>query len=380
MMDTVGTSYISERYAVRKITNMFSEDMENIYYVKTVGNSAGYKENKMVADYTASLDTIKYCGFFTGGVMSDSSDYSLEGINVIIADSSLIDMGNLKLTEKQKQAVLEDDSEYQKILLGANYKDKYSVGDVFTVSIEKENDVCIAGFLEKGASWPIRGKMFDTYGNGDSYTLDDSGILLTSDYSLYDTSKYTDSAMEFYYCVSGDSQEVEEDIRSFAVENNLTVGIVSIKDLINQQIEESGLGENKSALATVMFFAVSIISMLSASITYIMVNQTQYGIMMACGMRRREVYRLSNLYNLVLLVLPMIFVWVLRQISLFKNIFVGSKYIQSNIMIENVVAAHEYILPVIFVGIVLIMFGLTAVSPVAALRKKNISDLIYEKE
>jgi hypothetical protein len=186
--------------------------------------------------------------------------------------------------------------------------------------------------------------------------------------------------MEFYYCVSGDSREVEEDIRNFAVENSLTIGIVSIKDLIDQQIEESGLGENKSALATVMFFAVSIISMLSASITYIMVNQTQYGIMMACGMRRREVYRLSNLYNLVLLVLPMIFVWVLRQISLFKNIFVGSKYIQSNIMIENVVAAHEYILPVIFVGIVLIMFGLTAVSPVAALRKKNISDLIYEKE
>ena len=64
MLDIVFTSYISSRYALDRITNMFSNNYKDIYYIQCIGNSNTYKNGQTIVNYIKELDNIKYSGFF----------------------------------------------------------------------------------------------------------------------------------------------------------------------------------------------------------------------------------------------------------------------------------------------------------------------------
>ena len=49
-------------------------------------------------------------------------------------------------------------------------------------------------------------------------------------------------------------------------------------------------------------------------------------------------------------------------------------------MKENIVVAHEYALPIVLIGIVLLMFITVGIVPNIIFRKMRISDFIQEKE
>ncbi len=69
-----------------------------------------------------------------------------------------MDMGNLNLSDEQKQ-LLDSNDGYQKVFLGANLEGQYNIGDICTVSPYSENDAVVAGFLKK----VLHGQREDVY-------------------------------------------------------------------------------------------------------------------------------------------------------------------------------------------------------------------------
>lgn len=375
MIDIVFTNYISSRYALDRIKNMFSDNYKDIYYIQCIGNSGTYENGQKIVNYIKGLEHIKYSGFFSEAVMIKGEN----SVSGIVAEQDLADMGNLNLSHEQKQ-ILHSNDGYQKVFLGANLKGQYNIGDICTVSVYSEDDAVVAGFLKKGASWPKRGRLFNNQVNGDSYVLDNKCILLTTDYSKYDTAPVIDSSFEYYYCINDNAQEINNNIRNFAVESGLTVSIVSIEEMINKEIEDKGLTRNTNATATVYFMIASLFSMIVTTIVHLYSDRTSYGIMISCGMRVKEVIRLSYIYNGAIFLFPSFIIWGVRQFKLFGSLYVGNAYIDGNILKENIVVAHEYAFPVVLVGIVLLMFITVGIVPNVIFRKVKISHLIQEKE
>lgn len=375
MLDIVFTSYISSRYALDRITNMFSNNYKDIYYIQCIGNSNTYKNGQTIVNYIKGLENIRYSGFFGETVMIKDEN----SVNGIVAEWDLMDMGNLNLSDEQKQ-LLDSNDGYQKVFLGANLEGQYNIGDICTVSPYSKDDAVVAGFLKKGASWAKRGRLFNNQASGDSYVLDNRFILLTKDYSKYDTASFVDFSYEYYYCIHGDAEKINNNIRNFAVKNGLTVSITSIEEMIDKEIEDKGLVHNTNATATVYFMIASLFSMIVTAIVHLYSDRASYGIMISCGMRVKEVIRLSYIYNGAIFLFPSLIIWGVRQFKLFGSLYVGNVYINGNILKENIVVAHEYVLPVILISIVLLMFVTVGIVPNIIFRKMKISDLIQEKE
>lgn len=375
MLDIVFTNYISSRYALDRITNMFSNNYKDIYYIQCIGNSNTYENGQTIVNYIKELENIRYSGFFSEAVMIKDEN----SINGIVVQWDLMDMGNLNLSDEQKQS-LDSNNGYQKVLLGANLKGQYNIGDICTVSLYSKDDAVVAGFLKKGSSWPKRGRLFNNQASGDSYVLDNQFLLLTNDYSKYDTASFVDFSYEYYYCIDGDAEKINNNIRNFAVENGLTVSIISIEEMVNKEIEDKGLAHNANATATIYFMIASLFSMIVTTIVHLYSDRASYGIMISCGMRVKEVIRLSYIYNGAIFLFPSLIIWGVRQFKLFGSLYVGNIYIDGNILKENMVVAHEYALPIVLISIVLFMFVTVGIVPNIIFRKMKISDLIQEKE
>ena len=136
MVDTVGTRYFQSRHAINKITNMFGEEPENVSYVSAVVKTDRYSSNKVIRDYIKTLDKVEYSGFFSGAAANDLIDG--ESVDIITAEKSLENLGNLKLTDELRALMDGAADGYEPVLLGSNYRGRVEIGDVFTVSIYEE--------------------------------------------------------------------------------------------------------------------------------------------------------------------------------------------------------------------------------------------------
>ena len=66
--------------------------------------------------------------------------------------------------------------------------------------------------------WPKRGRLFDVSTGEDIYTLENSGIIITDNYELYDTSKVADTSYEYYFLVSDYNKDIVYDkIKAFVI-------------------------------------------------------------------------------------------------------------------------------------------------------------------
>ena len=69
------------------------------------------------------------------------------------------------------------------IVIGMSIK----TGIQFNYYEENEKSSCeIAGYLKKGASWPLKGKLFGGVSDIDSYNLDNTIVVITPNYEYFD--------------------------------------------------------------------------------------------------------------------------------------------------------------------------------------------------
>lgn len=379
MVDTVATSYYSDEYAIRRMTNMFNEDPHCVNYIKIVGANINRASAQKISSYVRTVDEVKYCGFFDSGTSVDLIEG--EQINIVISDIALMNMGNLKLTEEHREVVENVKDGYQPVLLGSNYKGKVQVGDVFTLSLTKENDCIVAGFLSKGAAWPIRGRLFNQASNTDSYNLDNSGILLTKNYQDYDTSVMEDSAFEFYYVTDRNKNDnVRQKIIDYATENKISVGIVNEGEQIQQEKENNNFTNDKAFVVTILLLLLSLLSMTTSSVVYCMLNKKNYGVMIVSGMKKREITALTGVYNTGLFVVSALMAWIVRQYEIFgKLIPVRDKYTAELLYLKDVVA-HMQVMPMIFICMIIVMIIIVSVVPAVLISRMAPVEMLYERE
>lgn len=375
MIDVVGTEYLNSHIAIDGINNMFSENTGNIYYAKVVGDNAGYENNIKLSEYIKGLENVSYSGFMANNASTDLIEG--ECVYVVIADMRLINMGNLKLTEEMKEKILScKHQNYQPLLLGSEYKGKANVGDVCTVSVYKENDAMVIGFLEEDAAWPRNGELFNNSSNGESYSMDGKGILFVSDYSQYDTSMTADYAQEYYYVVEDmHNDEVEDSILDYALENGMTVRITNIKEVIDDKIQDSGLKDNNEFYVVIIFILVSIFSLTAVSVIYILINQYNYAVLIVCGVQKKELTECLAINNTLIYLLPGMLVWFIRQYKLFGFLYMDNTSLQNNLLIYNQYTAHMKMLPVI-ICIILVVQLLTIIIPAIYIHRLSISDTL----
>ena len=296
MVDIVATSYFGTKYAINETTKMFSSDINNINYVCAGGTDATYEDGRKLTEYVEKLDEVEKSGYFSEGV-AQGLDNDLR-IPVVIADTKIQQIGNLKLSNKLKEAMQNVPQGYQCMLLGYNYKNKVNIGDIFSASIYKNDKCIVVGFLQKDAMWPKRGRLFDVSTGEDIYTLENSGIIITDNYELYDTSKVADTSYEYYFLVSDYNKDIVYDkIKAFASENSITALIVNIGENIQNKIEENGLSNNKNITATVMFVILATLSMSVSCVVHCMLDKKSYGTMVVCGMKKKEIIKMTVFYN-----------------------------------------------------------------------------------
>ena len=88
MVDMVGTSYFSDKYAIDGMANMFYENPECVNYIKVVGTSRTSAAAQTISDYVRTVDDIKYCGYFNDGAATDLIEG--ETVHVVISDPNTL--------------------------------------------------------------------------------------------------------------------------------------------------------------------------------------------------------------------------------------------------------------------------------------------------
>lgn len=376
MIDEVCFSYFQANYAVYKTKQMFHEDIENVHYISLVGKKEDAASGAMLADYVKHMQEVAYSGYFSEGVISELSE---DPITVIICETSLMNMGNLKLDDTEKEKLLHANGAYQQVLLGSDFVHTTKIGEPCSVSLTQENDCVVAGFLKKGAAWPGRGSLFHVRTNGRVYRLDHAAILLTDAYERYDTFRLENVTSEYYYVTKKGQKEVAaEKIRSFATEQGLTVKIQNIADSISEEIRENRVTGNASFPAMLLFVVITMISMTASSIVYCLLHKRDYGILLVCGMKRWEIASLTYIYNGILSVFAAMAAWLIRQREIFGTIFVQVN--ADDILQENELVGHVQWMPWLLLGMVFVILLVSGMVPTGILFRMKPAQMVLEQK
>lgn len=377
MADSVLTDYMSSRYAVSRISAMFGAAPEDVSYVTMLNNTASIGESDAVREYLLEHAKVMGCGYFNEQAALDLMENKT--VNIIISDISLMQMGNLKLSDAQKQRLLDDDSGYQPVLLGWEYQKQVEAGAVFTLSWVEEKDCIVAGFLPKGAAWPKKYKLFGGTGATDSYNLDNRGILLTKNYEGY-TNTLGAADLIYYIAQPGAEEQVRQDVKRFAIEKGLSIGVNNAGEQIAAEKLENHISDDKTFLAALLLSLLAVISISASSVIYCLLNRKQYGVMMVCGLRQRDLIWMIVVQNAIIIVLSAIAGWIVKQVQLFGGLVPQADKRMFELMFLRDFIPHDVYMPFVLLLLSVVMLVVSSVLPARVIRRTALINLLYRKE
>lgn len=378
MTDVMFTDYYARKHYISRIDSMFGYDAENVNYVQYL--------NLMNPDYTVEkgdelIDFIKKhnnvlaCGRFCSGkaqkILNDSN------VNAVIVEKDITIMGNLGISN-ENQTDLED---YNLVYVGYNLKKYFNIGDEFDFYVDTDDSKCVvAGYLDKNASWPIKGNMFAAVATQDSFTLEDKIVVVTKNYEVFDNSGGMPDIIYFIVDNQENISQVQSDIIKKSADNNLGVKVVNEGQLLKQQKENNNITENKSFVATVLLFLLALLSMSAASIVFCLIGIQEYGIMVISGVSKKQLIIMNYIENIMFILIPEIAIWLIRQKEMFGkfiNISGGAGY---DILTYSYWVAHCRFVVLIYLIILVIVSGISGIIPARIINKVSISEMIKRKD
>ena len=377
MIDTVMTDYLSDTYAIRRTSNMFNTEPAKVNYIEFIDfDNATVEDSDCINDYISKLTGVTGCGYFSGQTSNDLIEG--QAVHSVTSDISLIDMGNLKLTEKQKEELINYTGEYQPVYLGYTYKDKVNIGDIFTLSLNDTDNCIVMGFLQKGAAWPKRGKLFVGSSNVDSYNLDEQGIAFTHDFNVFNN--FGGAACQVYYITEQPNDEtVRQQIIDYAVENKISIGIVNCGEVIEEEIADNNITADKTFIAAILLVLLAVTSMTAASVIYCLMNKKNYGTMQVCGMKRRDILWLLAAQNTIIMAISAVVAWVIRQRELFGGLVPPKEMALAELVYLKDIVTHNVYIPILMSVALVFMLVVTSILPALIIRKMSLIEMLYDK-
>ncbi len=378
MVDEVLQNYYSSRYRIDKVINEFGVDLKDINYIKIVDKTATDKTSDSIKAYVKMLDGVESCGYYTN--FSTDNISGIDSVNIVCAEQQLRNMGNLKLTDEQKEALEKDWGEYEPVLLGHDYQEIVDIGTIFNLSYFYEDKDCVvAGFLEKGAAWPQSADTLfgGTFGN-DVYTLDRSGILLTDRYERYNNA-LGEPSIVYYMTVHNGSDEITQKITDFCIDNKIGAGVHNIYDVVNQEIEDNNISDDKVFMAAVLLVLLAMVSVTATSVIYALMSKSEFGIMIVCGVERKDVLSIMVIYNAIIYMVSAFIAWTSRQLELFGALIPNQGEGLSEVMYLAQFVPHNIYIPLLFAIIIVGMLIVSSLLPLYLIGRESLSGLLYSR-
>ena len=322
MTDVIATRYFSNQYRINSMSSMFAVNPDKVNYVKYL--------NLMSPEYTPQIgdELIQYIRNYKGVVACgrfNNNKMILNGelVKTLVIEKDIANMGNLLLDSDNLQSIKNGSENVAYV--GYSYRNEYKTGIQFNYYEENEKSSCeIAGYLKKGASWPLKGKLFGGVSDIDSYNLDNTIVVITP--------------------------------------------IANEKELRN-------ITADSSFSAEVLLFLLALISMSSAAIVSCLLNRQHMGIMVACGVSKRSIMVINYMENVFVVLIPEIIIWLICQ----KNIF--GKVFMNNISELDMIKygdwfSHCIAVPIMYLAELVIVTVIAGIVPMFIISRMKVAEVI----
>ena len=373
MTDVIATRYFSNQYRINSMSSMFAVNPDKVNYVKYL--------NLMSPEYTPQIgdELIQYIRNYKGVVACgrfNNNKMILNGelVKTLVIEKDIANMGNLLLDSDNLQSIKNGSENVAYV--GYSYRNEYKTGIQFNYYEENEKSSCeIAGYLKKGASWPLKGKLFGGVSDIDSYNLDNTIVVITPNYEYFDNIGGMPDTP--YYIVDDETvaDKLKMDIVEWAAERNLGVSVLNEADEIANEKELRNITADSSFSAEVLLFLLALISMSSAAIVSCLLNIQHMGIMVACGVSKRSIMVINYMENAFVVLIPEIIIWLICQ----KNIF--GKVFMNNISELDMIKygdwfSHCIAVPIMYLAELVIVTVIAGIVPMFIISRMKVAEVI----
>ena len=373
MTDVIATRYFSNQYRINSMSSMFAVNPDKVNYVKYL--------NLMSPEYTPQIgdELIQYIRNYQGVVACgrfNNNKMILNGelVKTLVIEKDIANMGNLLLDNDNLKS--KKNGSENMAYVGYSYRNEYKTGIQFNYYEENEKSSCeIAGYLKKGASWPLKGKLFGGVSDIDSYNLDNTIVVITPNYEYFDNIGGMPDTP--YYIVDDEAvaDKLKMDIVEWAAERNLGVSVINEAEEIANEKELRNITADSSFSAEVLLFLLALISMSSAAIVSCFFNRQHMGIMVACGVSKRSIMAINYMENVFVVLIPEIIIWLICQ----KNIF--GKVFMNNISELDMIKygdwfSHCVAVPIMYLAELVIVTVIAGIVPMFIISRMKVAEVI----
>lgn len=373
MTDVIATRYFSNQYRINSMSSMFAVNPDKVNYVKYL--------NLMSPEYTPQIgdELIQYIRNYQGVVACgrfNNNKMILNGelVKTLVIEKDIANMGNLLLDNDNLKS--KKNGSENMAYVGYSYRNEYKTGIQFNYYEENEKSSCeIAGYLKKGASWPLKGKLFGGVSDIDSYNLDNTIVVITPNYEYFDNIGGMPDTP--YYIVDDEAvaDKLKMDIVEWAAERNLGVSVINEAEEIANEKELRNITADSSFSAEVLLFLLALISMSSAAIVLCLLNRQHMGIMVACGVSKRSIMAINYMENVFVVLIPEIIIWLICQ----KNIF--GKVFMNNISELDMIKygdwfSHCVAVPIMYLAELVIVTVIAGIVPMFIISRMKVAEVI----
>jgi len=373
MVDESLSNYIYESKIINAYVNSFGEEEENINYIESQVSNEDFTEayRKFLASL-GDVEGIKYYGQFNeNNFFPAASDSALKAaddegcIKIYITEKSLLDLGNLHLSEEIKEKIYSSNVDMYPVMVGSSLKDAMPAGTIFQLAEGKT--AVVIGALKKGAHWCWKGGI-----NTEQDTLMDDKLLVCVD-------NYCEFVQDFwpqtiyYVCEPKDSDKVSNQLKMLAKESGYAITLNNVEDASQNWKASYGLTDNKRLAAAIMLMLLAVISMTMVITALCMMRKREYGIMYAAGVSFTDIKKVIVLYNILIVLTGTIAAWLLKNHDINR---LYSKNIGWNFYQNVWRVTHNQIIPFILLvcGIVVVLAA--SALPLYIMKRKNPAQML----
>lgn len=373
MIDTVMSDFFYQNNMIEQLEAPFAASPEKVHFVDYQEYTMEQGEcSRVLQQQMSEINGISYYGRFCENGVKDWTSASGQLLDVLVAERSLMDLCSLKLTEAQKQQLIEYEGEYCPVLAGADYMDRISVGDIFSFWGEEKNCI-IVGYLPKGAMW-IKSGLFHI-NNLLSLSLDHRLLLFPQDYSRFDNSGGMPQQI-YFVCEPENQETVYNQIYDEAAKASCMITIKSEGDMLQAEREKNNLGDDKLFLSTLMIVIIAVISMSATAVMNCMLRRKSYGVMYAIGISTREISQMIIIENTVIILLSALAAWIIRAAEIKKHYLAYAEAGTQGMLQSAWRLSHQIQTPVVLAVCGLLMLLAASILPVMFLRRDNPVEMI----
>jgi len=373
MVDESLSNYIYESKIINAYINSFGEEEENVNYIWRQASDEDFGE--AYQKFLASLDEvdgIKYYGQFNEGnfcpallnsalKIADDED----SIKMYITEKSLLDLGNLHLSEEIKEKIYSSTADMYPVVVGSSLKDAMPAGTIFQLAEGKT--AVVVGVLSKNAHWCWK----EDINTGRDTLMDDKLLVCVDNYHEF-VQDFRPQTI-YYVCEPKDNDKVTNQLKMLAKESGYAITLHNVEEDAQNWKASYGLTDNKRLAAAIMLMVLAVISMTMVITALCMMRKREYGIMYAAGVSFTDVKRVIILYNILIVSVGTVAAWLL------KNHDISRLYPQDDgfNFYQNIWrVTHNWIIPFILLvcGIVVVLAASGV--PLYIMRRKNPAQML----